>query len=139
MKLHIILLDNKTRFTSFCVLFDGATPKLTQRRLVRICYGMLLGLCTVKPRLSGMHLTPLSGRFFSGTQKRNVIVLHLAGNPCFRNRTVVLGTKPCFTMTICPCYPDTRPSVIDFKANWHYKHCVAYPCLIGDLITFVNR
>jgi len=83
--------------------------------------------------------TRLTGRFFSGTKKRNVILLHLAGNLCFWNQTVVWGTKPCFTMTIGPCYPDTRPSVIDFKANWQYKHCVAYPCLIGDSITFVNR
>ena len=72
-------------------------------------------------------------------KKRNVILLHLARNPCFRNRTVVWGTKPCFTMPKDPCYPDTRQSVIDFKANWQYKHCVAYPCLVGDSITFVNR
>jgi len=96
---------------------------------------------TVKPRLSGMHLSKNTAirTFFSGTKKSNIILLHLAGNPCFRNRTVVLGTKPCFTMTKSLCYPDTRQSVIDFKANWHYKHCVAYPCLIGDSITFVNR
>ena len=79
--------------------------------------------------------TPLSGRFFLGTKKRNVILLHLAGNTCFRNRTVVWGTKPCFTMTIGPCYPEC----LDFKANWQYKHWVAYPCLIGNLSTFVNR
>ena len=61
--------------------------------------------------------TPLSGQFFSGMKKCNVFLLHLAGNLCFRNRTVVWGTKPCFTMTKGPCYPDTRQSVIDFKAN----------------------
>ena len=74
---------------------------------------------TVKPRLSGMHLSgnTLSGRFFSGTKIRNVILLHLAGNLCFRNRTVVLGTKPCFTMTKSPCYPDTRQSVIDLHVR----------------------
>jgi len=98
-------------------------------------------LYTVKPRYPGCIYpeTPLSGRFFSGTKKLKVILLHLTGNPCFQNRTVVWGTKPCFTMTKGPCYPDTRQSVIDFKANWQYKHCVAYLCLIGDSITFVNR
>ena len=38
--------------------------------------------------------------FSQERKKNNVILLHLAGNPRFRNRRVVWGTKPCFTMTI---------------------------------------
>ena len=111
-------------------------PKQINREYFNITKKTVLQWSLVYPACMYPEI-PLSRRFLLGMKKSNVILLHFY--PCFWNRTVVRVTNPCFTMTIGPCYPDRRLSVINLKAYWQYKHYVAYPCLIGDSISARGR
>ena len=75
---------------------------------------------TVKPRLSGLQL--------SGNTAIRTVCL---GNEKTQRRIAPFIRKSVFLE------PDS--SLGNFNGKWQYKHCVAYSCLIGDSITFVNQ
>ena len=100
-----------------------------------------LSLYTVKPRLSGLQLSGNTAirTVCLGNEKTQRKIAQFIRKSVFPEPDSSLGNQTMFIMNNGPCYPDTRQSVIDFKGEWQYKHCVTYSCLIGDSITFVNR